>query len=203
MRQIIIWSLVFLVLFIVFIGLAFVGLTYMTPSTEALEGHKTSQVKAKPGKTNSAKPTIDETSDTNTPGVADSTKKAAPKMTRADSLEIKVDELTGDLFFTQVTLDSLNTVLEQKQNLIESYISQVESLEENVQTLEAKKVSIKDLAKTYETMKVADIRPILERLDDGTIIALYQNMGSRTKKNLIQALSDVRAAKITKKLAGS
>lgn len=196
MRQVIIWSLILVVLFVVFIGLAFVGLTYMTPSPEELQ--KVKQQAAKPKvEVSQEYPQDDSLTD------PDSIKKAPTKVSVADSLEKVIDDLKSDLFFNSVTMDSLNQELNKKDGSIAGYSSQVESLEEQVESLKSKNASIKDLAKTYETMKVADIRPILERVDDETIIALYKNMGSRSKKNLLQALSDIRAAKITKKLAGS
>jgi len=76
-------------------------------------------------------------------------------------------------------------------------------VEKSVQTLKNKKISIKELAKTYETMKVSEIKPILDNVDDDTVIALYKNMGTRTRKNLIKSLSGGRAAQITEKLAGT
>ncbi len=205
MRQIVMWSLIILVLFVVFIGLAFVGLTYLTPTPEALEETIAAQAEATEAE---ADPDLDYESayedSADAPGQTDSTQAAkSKKISKSDSLQAVIEVLTGDLFFSRVTVDSLNEELGKQEKLLTTYTSQVESLEDQIEKLKEKNVSIKDLAKTYETMKVADIRPILERVDDKTIIALYKNMGTRTKKNLIQALSDVRAAQITKKLAGS
>ncbi len=200
MKQVIVWSLIFLVLFVVLIGLAFVGLTYMTPSPEELKAAKLANQKQAAKQVSEPVKVYSEVSTDSTRTVP---KKKAPKMTPVDSLQSIVNQLTGDLFFTRVTVDSLNEQLGQKEELIEGYNSQIEALEKSVQTLKDKKVSLRDLAKTYETMKVSEIRPILEKVDDETIMALYRHMGSRTKKNLIQALSGVRAAQITKKLAGS
>lgn len=188
MKQVIMWSSIFIVLFIVFIGLAFVGLTYMTPSPDEIKQIKLEQKKVH-----------------TTPEIADSdsTKTKGKKITIADSLQIIIDQQIGDLFFMRVTIDSLNEQLGSKEDLVTEFQTQVKSLNDNIQTLKTNNISIKDLAKTYETMKVAEIRPILEKVSDATIIALYKNMGSRTRKNLIQALSSSRAAQITTKLAES
>ncbi len=182
MKQVITWSLILLILFVVFIGIAFVALTYMTPSPEEIKDLQTETV-------------------ANTPAGSDSAGVVIPKVTEADSLRQVIETLTSDIFFVRVTVDSLNGVLEKNETAIAKYIAQVESLKKSNQTLREKSISIKELAKTYETMKVADIKPILEKVDDATIIALYKNMGSRTRKNLIQALSSVRAAQLTNKLA--
>jgi flagellar motility protein MotE (MotC chaperone) len=62
--------------------------------------------------------------------------------------------------------------------------------------------NIKELAKTFETMKTSEIGPILKKVDNATVIALYKNMGSRSKKMILTALSNDRAAEITQELAG-
>jgi len=183
MKQVITWSLILIVLFVVFIGLAFVALNYMTPTAEDIE------------KIKKQAPVINKQVE-----VSDSTAVVEPKITVADSLQQIIENLTSDLFFVRVTTDSLNEVLGKQELIIAGYTSQIESLEERNQALQSKSVSIKELAKTYETMKVSDIRPILEKVDDATIVALYKNMGSRTRKNIIQALSSVRAAQLTNKL---
>ena len=51
-------------------------------------------------------------------------------------------------------------------------------------------------------MKPKEMKPILSNLDDGTIIAIYNNMSNRNKKMVFQALTPKRAAEITEKLAG-
>lgn len=58
----------------------------------------------------------------------------------------------------------------------------------------------KDLAKTFSSMNVKEIGPILSNLDDETIIQLYVNMNSRTRKNIFLGLPKNRAAEITKQL---
>jgi len=196
MRQVIMWSLIFLVLFIVFIGLAFVGLTLMTPSPEELEMAQRA-VESRQNADNNA------SSNEFSLGYPDSSANMKPKFSKIDTLQSKVQELTSSLFFTRIIVDSLNDQLTLKNDHIQTQGDQLENLEKTITNLKDKSVSIKDLAKTYETMKVADMRPILEKVDDATILLLYKNMGSRTKKNLIGALSNTRAAQITKKLAGS
>ena len=195
MRQLIQWTLILVVVFVVFIGLAFVGLTYLTPSAKELQAIEKGN---KPQENLSSRPTsVTAFSDSTV-----STKKSERQGEGTDSLRSVIIQLNGDLFFTRVTIDSLNEQLGLKEDQIGRYLAEIESLESNINTLQESRTSIKDLAKTYDTMKVTDMSPILAKLDDETIIALYKNMGSRTRKNLIQALTGARAAQITKKLAG-
>ncbi|MEA3285998.1 MAG: hypothetical protein U9Q77_01295 [Candidatus Marinimicrobia bacterium] len=182
MKQIIMWSLMIVALFVVLIAVAFFALGFMTP-----DPNETGQTLA-----------VSE----NELASTDTTQGVQPKISKADSLQIIINDLTNTLFFARVTLDSLNDELSIKEGIIQGHVLQVESLKSNLQTLQDKHVSIKELAKTYETMKVAEIKPILERVDDKTIIAIYQNMSGRSRKNLMKALNSERAAHLTIKLAG-
>jgi len=180
MKQVLMWTLILTILFAVFIGVAFGVLTYLAPDPEALA--QTQQLAG---------------------AASDTSAVVVPKKSEADSLRAVVDQLRSELFFIRVSADSLNQVVGQRDAQIAGYVLKLTNLERAAEEVNNKHNSIKDLAKTYATMKVSDIRPIIEQLDDKTVIALYNNMGSRTKKNLIQALSDVRAAQITRKLAGN
>ena len=52
-------------------------------------------------------------------------------------------------------------------------------------------------------MKIAEMQPILEKLEDHTILELYENISSRNRKNILMALSAQRAARITQKIANT
>jgi len=45
--------------------------------------------------------------------------------------------------------------------------------------------------------------PILQKLDDDTIILIYQQTGKTARKDILLALSESRAAKIANKLINS
>jgi flagellar motility protein MotE (MotC chaperone) len=181
MKQVITWSLILVVVFVLLIGIAFGVLSYLAPAPEELAAIQEETLAAP----------------------SDTTAASEPETSESDSLRQVIDELTSDLFFSRITIDSLTEVVAQKQKELQGYIDQTSLLEGKLESLKDKKISIRELAKTYESMKVSEIKPIVEKLDDKTVIALYNNMGSRTKKNLLRALSDVRAAQITKKLAGN
>lgn len=215
MRQILIWSVSILLLFIVFIGLAFVGLTYLTPAGDEIQApqniavDESEELDESQELDGSQEPDealdMDIYSDSLSYDDSRPVEKKKPKaraLSKADSLSKVIDKLSSDLFFTNLALDSLTEQITLKDGLIENYLNQVEALEKDLLTRNDKSSNIKDLAKTYETMKVAEIKPILERVDDETIMALYKNMGTRTRKIILQALSGPRAAQITEKLAG-
>ncbi len=189
MKPAIKWSLILVILFILVMTLSFVGLVYTSPiQTDEIVSIKNTNV--------------------NRSHAADdiSHQKDSPPgetLQIIDSLKNIIKKNTGDNFFIKITVDSLSEALEIKNELIENQLKQIEFLEKQVQVAEQKGDFLKELTKTYETMKVTEIRPILEKLDNATIIALYKNMSGRTRKNLINGLSSDRAAQITKELAGT
>jgi len=102
----------------------------------------------------------------------------------------------------QAIIDSLNNQLMIQENLINKYKNKNEELLNRLELAKRQVVSIKDLAKTYESMKPEEMKPILSNLDDGTVIAIYNSMSSRNKKTIFKALNPKRAAEITELLAG-
>lgn len=130
----------------------------------------------------------------------------------ADSLEtapittdtvIIVDEPEiEDIINTKAIIDSLNNQLMVQENLINEYKNQNEELLNDLELAKRQVISIKDLAKTYESMKPEEMKPILSNLDDGTVIAIYNSMSGRNKKTIFKSLTPKRAAKITELLAG-
>ena len=114
---------------------------------------------------------------------------------------IIVDE--PDTINTQAIIDSLNNQLMLKENLINKYKKRNEELLNELELAKRQVISIKDLAKTYESMKPEEMKPILSNLDDGTVIAIYNSMSGRNKKIIFKALNPKRAAEITELLAGN
>jgi len=102
----------------------------------------------------------------------------------------------------QAIIDSLNNQLMLQENLINDYKNKNEELLNSLELAKRQVISIKDLAKTYESMKPEEMKPILSNLDNGTVIAIYNSMSGRNKKTIFKALNPKRAAEITELLAG-
>ena len=132
-----------------------------------------------------------------------SKKMIMQKQSEIDSLNSKIEKLNSDLFFSNLTNDSLKEHTKFKNNLIEQYKKDINKLNKNLLAATKTKVSIQELAKTYDTMKTEEMRPILEKVNDKTVIAIYKNMNSRKRKDILKALSSERAAAITQRLAGA
>ena len=99
-------------------------------------------------------------------------------------------------------IDSLNNQIMVQLSLLNEYKIENEKLINELNAVKQQVISIKGIAKTYESMKTAEIKPILANVDDGTVIAIYNNMSNRSKKLIFNALNPKRAGKITELLAG-
>jgi len=125
------------------------------------------------------------------------------KQSEIDSLNGCIEKLKSDLSFLNLTNDSLKAQSEFKNNLIEEYKKNINQLNNKLTAATKTTVSIQELAKTYESMKAEEMRPILQKVSDKTIIAIYKNMNGRKRKDILNALSSERAAAITQQLAGA
>jgi len=179
MKQIITWIGIILIVFILFIVGSFVFLNYTNPTQEPMEA-----------------------------AVAQGNEKAIQTRLKAiqaesDSLKKVIKNLRNELFFKEITADSLREQCALREDVVAGYKVEIEDLSTQLNAFNNRQVRVKELAKTYETLKAEEISPILSAVDDATIIAIYQNMSSRTRKNIIKALPGPRAAAITQQLAGT
>ena len=125
-----------------------------------------------------------------------------PNIITSDTVIIVDEPEIEDTINTQAIIDSLNNQLMLQEEIINEYENRNEELLNKIELAKRQVISIKDLAKTYESMKPEEIKPILSNLDDGTVIAIYNSMSGRNKKIIFKALNPKRAAEITELLAG-
>ncbi len=123
------------------------------------------------------------------------------KMEEMDSLAARMDSLRKQLLIRRLETDSLREQVSFRDGLIDGYKKTIEKLNTTLQQNEERESRVKDLAKTFESMKVDEIRPILAGVDDHTVITIYRHMNSRTRKNILIALPKKRASSITQQLA--
>ena len=125
-----------------------------------------------------------------------------PNIITSDTVIIVDEPEIEDTINTQAIIDSLNNQLMLQEAIINEYQNRNEELLNKLEMAKRQVISIKDLAKTYESMKPEEMKPILSNLDDGTVIAIYNSMSGRSKKLIFKALNPKRAAEITEILAG-
>ena len=126
-----------------------------------------------------------------------------PNIITSDTVIIVDETEIEDTINTQAIIDSLNNQLMLQEAIINEYQNRNEELLNKLEMAKRQVISIKDLAKTYESMKPEEMKPILSNLDDGTVIAIYNSMSGRNKKIIFKALNPKRAAEITELLAGN
>ena len=119
--------------------------------------------------------------------IAESDKEVARELgnykIKTGNLKIELDQAFTTIASGELSIDSLNTELTFRTlevNTLKNYLD-----ESNRQVLAEgqKKTNMKELAKTYDTMKPDEFRSILENVDDKTLVSLYKNMSSRNRKN--------------------
>ena len=126
-----------------------------------------------------------------------------PNIITSDTVIIVDETEIEDTINTQAIIDSLKNQLMLQEEIINEYKNRNEELSNKLEMAKRQVISIKDLAKTYESMKPEEMKPILSNLDDGTVIAIYNSMSGRNKKIIFKALNPKRAAEITELLAGN
>jgi len=136
----------------------------------------------------------------------------ADKQTIIDSLSAIVTMFGDSVTNLTSESDSINILLVEKTTRIFNDSTKIVKLERDIAKIKNDQIEsdlataqtnedVKQLAKTYEQMKVTEMKAIFSKLDDKTIIALYTNMSARKRPAVLKALSTDRAAKITKELA--
>ncbi len=124
---------------------------------------------------------------------------ASSKVTKSDKLKMEIDKYQQMLKKQKVTIDSLEQIAQVKTKLEQ----EVERLNTLLKGKSDKEARAKEIAKTLSSMKTKAMAPILQKLDDDTIILIYQQTGKTARKDILLALSESRAAKIANKLINS
>lgn len=123
------------------------------------------------------------------------------KQEEINSLNMIILGLKDSLKLREIRADSLQEQIQFRDGIIREYTRTVENLNIQMASLNQRVLNVKELAKTFETMKIEDMKPILAQIDDPTVIDLYTNINSRNRKNLLMALSTSRAAALAQKIA--
>lgn len=120
--------------------------------------------------------------------------------TRHDSLTAMLNQNKVEITRKNLMIDSLHNELNSYQAALKKKESEVQYLSELINSNRDRTDKAKDMAKTFSSMDTKQIAPILNKLDNETVIAIYEQMNSRTKKNILLGLPQERAALITKKM---
>jgi len=115
-----------------------------------------------------------------------------------DSLKSKLAWYERQLIRKMSEADSLQKLLTQFTSAETQSTQAVNEVKSG--NVQANGQDVKELAKTFSAMNVKELAPILSDLDNQSIIQLYHNMSSRSRKNIFVGLPKNRAAEITRAL---
>lgn len=93
-------------------------------------------------------------------------------------------------------IDSLKQITAKTSELEQQIIKLTDELEGS----KDKKARAKDMAKTLASMKSKAMAPILNKLDDKTVMLIYEQTSKTSRKDILAALKEDRAARIANKL---
>ncbi len=137
--------------------------------------------------------------------------KKKPAVTKAEIKKVKNKK--GMLSKEEkmvLEIAELQRALKEKSKLVDSLtiaVSKTEMLEKELQKItqeknssKSKEARVKEMAKTLSSMKTKAMAPILNKLDDDTVVLIYKQTSKTARKDILVALSEARAAKITKKI---
>ncbi len=124
----------------------------------------------------------------------------AGSLSEKDSLRLVIEDFQEQLKASKQALDSLNALVATLREKTKEKEREIEKLTASLQGKADKDQKAKEMAKTLSSMKIKQIAPILNKLDDATIISIYMQTSKPARKNILMALNEERAARITEKL---
>ncbi|UCH09902.1 MAG: hypothetical protein JSU61_11915 [Fidelibacterota bacterium] len=119
---------------------------------------------------------------------------------KRDSLLADVDSLQVLLSHNTVVIDSLEQELVYKDANLTALENRLQTKDAEIMTLRQVEVNAQDMARTFATMTVAELTPIVEKLSDQVVLDIYKHTANKRRKFLLSALGDDRAAALTSRL---
>ena len=117
-----------------------------------------------------------------------------------DSLLVDVDSLQSVLLAQQAIQDSLDQELAFRDANNKAMEARLQTKDAEIENLRRVEVNAQDMARTFATMTVAELTPIVAKLSDQVVLDIYKHTSTKRRKFLLSALGDDRAAKLTDRL---
>lgn len=127
-------------------------------------------------------------------------KKVSKKDMKLDSLKTELKKYKNEFELKSFAVDSLEKLLSQQYAIITNRETEIEKIKNKKDRNEQEGSAAKELAKTFASMEAKEMAPIINKLDDRSIIRIYKKMNSRSRKNILLALPAKRAALLSKQL---
>ena len=117
-----------------------------------------------------------------------------------DALLVDVDSLLAVLAQNNVALDSLERELAFGDATVKGLEGRLQVKDAELESLRQVEVNAQDMARTFATMTVTELTPIVAKLSDEVVMDIYKHTTNKRRKFLLAALGDDRAAALTNRL---
>ena len=119
---------------------------------------------------------------------------------KRDTLQMAMDSLLAVLVQRSADLDSLSDVLAFRDAAIGALESRLQDKDAAIKGLREVDVNAQEMARTFATMNVEQLSPIVAELTDGVVLDIYKHTSNKRRRFLLAAMGDNRAAKLTNRL---
>ena len=117
-----------------------------------------------------------------------------------DSLQAELDSLGIVLVRRQAEQDSLEDILVFRDAAVNTLESRLQDRDAEIASLRELEINAQEMARTFATMDVEALSPIVSRLTDGVVLDIYKHTSNKRRRFLLTAMGDNRAAKLTNEL---
>ncbi len=117
-----------------------------------------------------------------------------------DSLLVDLDSLQALLAASMSSRDSLERITAIWDATERALESRLQEKDVELVALRQVDVNAQDMARTFATMSVQELAPIVAKLSDEVILDIYKHTTNKRRKYLLSALGDERAAALTNRL---
>ncbi len=117
-----------------------------------------------------------------------------------DSLLVDVDSILAVLAQNKAALDSLERELTFKDATAKTLEGRLQEKDVELVSLRQVGMNAQDMARTFATMTVAELTPIVAKLSDDVVMDIYKQTTNKRRKYLLTALGDDRAATLTSRM---
>ena len=122
-------------------------------------------------------------------------------MTQArDSLSAEIEYLQALAAGRAAKIDSLGEQIGIRDATIGAFEDRVQSKDVDIANLRDVGMNAQEMARTFGTMTVNELSPIVARLSDQVVQDIYKQTANKKRKFLLTALGDERAAAMTNRL---
>lgn len=117
-----------------------------------------------------------------------------------DSLRAEIDSLRALLAASSAGYDSLEQLQAIKDATVRALEDRLQAQDAEIESLREVDVNAQQMARTFATMSVGELKPIVSKLEDKVVLDIYKHTTNKRRKFLLAALGDERAAELTNRL---